>query len=216
MLDDKQLKQSVLAELAWEPNVAAAHIGVAVQDGVVTLTGHVPGFVERHLAETAVGRVKGVRGIAEEMEVRLPFDNRRGDEEIAAAALARLDWDVTVPKDAIRVTVEQGWVTLEGQVDRHHQKQAAEWDVRGLTGVVGITDKIAIRPAVDPSNLSDAVTHALHRSLFYDSRTVTVTARGGEIHLGGTVHSWHDRQVAGDTAWAAPGATLVVNEIAVI
>jgi osmotically-inducible protein OsmY len=215
-MDDKQLKQSVLAELAWEPSVAAAHIGVTAHSGVVTLTGHVGSFMEKHMAESAAGRVKGVKAIAEEIEVRLPTDTKRGDEEIAAAAVTRLGWDVSVPMNAIKVKVEKGWVTLDGQVEWHYQKQAAGWDVRGLLGVVGVTDKITIKPQVNTLNLSDDILHALHRSWFHDPKTITVTADGGKVRLSGTVHSWHDRQVAADTAWAAPGATSVENDISVI
>jgi osmotically-inducible protein OsmY len=132
MLNDSQLQQAVLAELKWEPSIAAAHIGVTAKAGVVALTGHVESFMEKHAAETAAGRVKGVKAVAEEIEVRLPFDTKRGDEEIAAAAIERFSWDVSVPPDAVKVKVEKGWITLTGVVDWHYQKEAAEQDVRGF------------------------------------------------------------------------------------
>jgi osmotically-inducible protein OsmY len=216
IMSDKQLKQSVLAELAWEPSVPAAHIGVAVHEGVVTLTGHVTNFIEKHMAEAAVGRVKGVKAVAEEIEVRLPFDNQRGDEEIAAAAVTRLEWDACLSRSAVKVQVEGGWLTLVGQVDWHYQREAAGWDVRGLRGVVGVSNQITIKPRVDAANLSDNIMHALHRSWFFDPKTITVTADGGNIKLSGTAHSWQDRQVAADTAWAAPGASAVENNISVV
>jgi osmotically-inducible protein OsmY len=216
MLNDIQLQQAVLAELKWEPSVTAAHIGVTAKGGVVALTGHVESYVEKHAAETAAGRVKGVKAVAEEIEVRLPFETKRGDEDIAAAALSRLSWDVSIPRDAVKVKVEKGWITLTGEVDWHYQTQAAEQDVRGLFGVVGVSNQTTIKPTVNVSNLSDDITHALHRSVFFDPKEVTVSARGGSITLTGTVHSWHDRQVAASTAWAAPGATAVVNEIAIM
>jgi len=215
MPDDKQLKHDVLAELAWEPSVTAAHIGVAVHDGVVTLTGHVTSFVEKHLAEAAAGRVKGVKAIAEEVEVRLPFDHQRGDEEIAAAAVTRLEWDVSVPNSAIKVNVEDGQLTLFGQVEWHYQKEAAGWDVRGLQGVVGVSNQITVKPKADDANLGDSILHALHRSWFFDPKTITVTDDRGKVRLSGTVHSWHDRQMVAEIAWAAPGTTDVENDILV-
>ena len=119
MSNDSQLQQAVLAELNWEPSITAAHIGVTAEDGVVTLTGHVDTFIQKHSAEQAAGRVKGVKGVAEEIEVQLPFDKKRTDDEIAAAAIDRLEWDVSIPPDVIKVKVEKGWVTLTGEVNWH-------------------------------------------------------------------------------------------------
>jgi osmotically-inducible protein OsmY len=216
MFNDSQLQQAVLAELKWEPSVTAAHIGVTAKGGVVALTGQVESYVEKHAAETAAGRVKGVKAVAEEIEVRLPLEKKRGDEEIAAAALGRLSWDVSVPRDAVKIKVEKGWITLTGEVDWHYQTQAAEQDVRGLLGVLGVSNQTTIKPRVDVSTLSDDITHALHRSVFFDPKEVTVSAQGGKVTLTGTVHSWHDRQVAASTAWAAPGATAVENHISIM
>jgi len=145
MLDDKQLKQAVLDELNWDPRVNSAHIGVAVKDGVVTVSGHVERYGDKSAAESAVRRVRGVKAIAEEIEVRLPFDVRRGDEEIAAAAVNRLKWDASLPESAITVKVENGWVTLFGDVDRRYQHDAASNDIRGLWDVVGVSNQIKSR-----------------------------------------------------------------------
>jgi osmotically-inducible protein OsmY len=216
MSNYSQLQQAVLAELKWEPSITAAHIGVTAKAGVVALTGHVESYMEKRAAESAAGRVKGVKAVAEEIEVRLPFGTKRGDEEIAAAAIERLSWDVSVPRDAVKVKVEKGWVTLSGEVDWYYQKQAAEQDVRGLFGVVGVSDQTTIKPRINVSSLSDDITHALHRSVFFDPKEVTVSAKGGNVTLTGTVHSWHDRQVAASTAWGAPGATSVENDIAIM
>jgi osmotically-inducible protein OsmY len=215
MSQDSHLQQSVLAELGWEPSVTAAHIGVTAHAGVVTLTGHVGSFAEKHAAEVAARRVKGVKAVAEEIEVRLPFDGKRADDEIAAAALDRLAWDVSVPRDAVTVTVEKGWVTLLGEVDWHYQKDSAEQDVRRLLGVVGVSNQVTIKRKVDVSNISDEIMHALHRSWFFDPKTITVSAQDGNVVLAGSVHSLHDRQVAATTAWAAPGVTDVRNDIVV-
>ena len=125
MSDDKRLKQAVLDELQWEPSVNAAHIGVTAKDGIITLMGHVENFSEKSAAEKAARRVKDVRAVAEEIEVRLPFSVKHGDEEIASAAVNRLQWDSTFPNGAVKAKVEKGWVTLTGEVDWHYQQEAA-------------------------------------------------------------------------------------------
>jgi osmotically-inducible protein OsmY len=216
VLHDSHLQQAVLAELNWEPSVTAAHIGVAANAGVVTLTGHVESFAQKHAAEAAVRRVKGVKAIAEEIEVRLPYETKRSDEEIAGAAIGRFEWDVSIPRDTIKVTVDNGWVTLTGEVDWHYQKDAASMDVRVLFGVRGVSNQITIKPVVNTSNISHDIVHALRRSWLFDPKAISVSAQGGTVRLTGTVHSWHDRQVAAATAWAAPGAIAVENDIAVI
>src|ERR1700712_5652779 len=126
MTMDKTLQSNVLAELGWEPSVTAAHIGVTAKDGVVTLTGHVQNYMEKHAAEKAAGRVKGVRAVAEEIEVRLPFEARKSDDKTAAALVQRLDWNVSVPDEVVKVKVEKGWVTLTGKVEWQYQRAAAE------------------------------------------------------------------------------------------
>jgi len=160
--------------------------------------------------------VKGVKAVAEEIEVLLPFATKRGDEEIAAAAIERLSWDVSVPRDAVMVKVEKGWLTLTGEVEWHYQKVAAEQSVRGLLGVVEVSNQTTIKPSVNVSTLSEDITHALNRSWFFDPETITVSAQGGNIRLNGTVHTWHDREVAATTAWAAPGAVAVENNITIM
>ena len=215
MSHDSELQQAVLSELGWEPSVTAAHIGVAASAGVVTLTGHVKTYAEKHAAETAAARVKGVKAVAEELEIKFDTGMSRTDEAIATAAVDRLAWDVSVPYDSVKVKVEKGWVTLSGQVNWKYQKEAAEQDVSRLFGVLGVSNQTTIKAKVDTSNLSDDIKHALHRAWF-DPKTVDVSAEGGRVKLTGTVHSMHDRLMAGDTAWAAPGATHVENDIAVI
>ncbi len=212
---DTQLQQAVLDALEWEPSVNPAHIGVAANAGVVTLTGHVEDYMQKHAAETAASRVKGVEAVAEELQVKLPYDVKRGDEEIAAAAVARLGWDVAIPRDAVQVRVEQGWVTLTGEVDWWFQGQAAQHAIQHMLGVVGVSNATTIKPSVDTASLSDDITHALYRSWFFDPQMVQVTAEHGRVRLTGTVHSQHDRQVAAETAWAARGATDVQNLITV-
>lgn len=225
MAQDSQLKQAVLAELGWDPSVDAAHVGVTANDGVVTLSGHVETYAQKHAAETAASRVRGVQAVAEEIEVLLPFERKRGDDDIAATVLERLAWDVSLPRDAVKVKVEQGWVTLTGAVAWFYQKEAAGLAVRPLTGIVGVSNNISLSPVagrppagrngVDAEQLCDRITHALHRSWLFDDNNVIVTADGGRVRLAGSVRSAHERQTAAATAWAAPGATSVENALAI-
>ncbi len=214
MSDDKQLKQAVLDELKWEPSVNAAHIGVTTKDGVVTLMGSVESYAEKHAAETATLRVKAVKAVAEEIEVKLPFSVKHGDAEIAAAAVDRLAWNVSVPKDAVKVAVSKGWVTLTGTVHWHYQHDAAADAVRTLWGVTGVSNQIAIKPMANAGNIKSDIMVALHRSWFSPDR-ISVATHDGKVTLTGTVEYWDERALAGTTAWAAPGVTSVTNDIRV-
>ena len=216
MNHDDQLQQSVLAALHWEPGVSAAQIGVTAYAGVITLTGHVESYAEKHVAETAVRRVKGVLAVAEEIEVQLPFERKRGDDQIALAVLDRIAWDASIPANAITVTVENGRVTLIGQVNWHYQREAALQYVRQLHGVVGVTNQISIKPGVNTASIGNDIGFALHRVCVPDSDAITVTEKDGKVRLSGNVHSWHARQVAAEIAWGAPGATEVENLLVVI
>ena len=216
MTKDSDLQLAVLAALNWEPSLAPARIGVTASHGVVTLSGHVDSFVQKHAAENAAIRVKGVLAVAEELEVDLPFDRQRGDDDIAATALDRLAWDTSVPRQSLHLSVEKGWITLTGSVDWHYQKQAAEAALRTLVGVVGISNQLVINPHLNSANIGDDILHALHRSWFFDPRTIKVTAHNGDVRLTGTVTSWHDRRLAAETAWAARGVTSVENDLTVV
>ena len=196
--------------------MTASHIGVTVRNGVVTLSGHVTTYSEKYAAEKAVGRVKGVKAVAEELEVRLPFETKRTDDEIAAAAIQRLSWDTSVPTDAVKVHVEKGWLTLTGQVEWKYQKDAAHDDLRPLSGVVGVSDQITLKPQPSAMDISSDIRRALHRSWSFSKDNVLVSAMGGAVRLTGTVPTLDDRFVAADTAWCAPGVTSVVNDIAVV
>ena len=215
MSHDDKLQKAVLAELSWEPSITAAHIGVTADNGTVTLTGHVNSYGQKHAAEMATGRVKGVKAIAEEIEVRLPFEIKRDDADIATAAANRLAWDTGTPRDAVKIKVEQGRVTLTGQVEWHFQKEAAEREIRNLMGVLGVSNQITIKPRVDTAHLQDDIQLALHRSIFFQPENVHVTAQDGRVKLTGTVNSWQERRTAASTAWAARGATSVENDLIV-
>jgi len=216
MSDDRNLQIAVLAELDWEPSIAAAHIGVAANAGVITLTGQVESYSQKHAAESAARRVKGVLAVAEELDVQIPFERKRDDSDVAAAIVERLAWDVSVPRNAVKVGVEAGWVTLTGDVDWNYQRLAAEQDVSRLQGVVGVSNQVSLKARVNTANIGNDISCALHRSYFPDPDAITVTAEGGKVRLTGNVHSWHAREVAADTAWGAPGAIDVENLLAVI
>jgi len=209
---DAGLKASVLTELAWEPSVTAAHIGVTARDGVITLSGHVQRFAEKQAAQSAALRLKGVKAVADEIEVKLPFDAKRSDDEIARVAIDRLSWDSTLPRDAVKVTVRNGWVTLTGEVGWHFEQDAAAQDVRRLWGVVGVNNQITLKPRVNTYNLTNDISSVLHRSWF-EAGGIKVSADGGKVTLTGHVKSWSERDLAGSTAWAAPGATDVENHL---
>jgi osmotically-inducible protein OsmY len=215
MSQDKQLQESVMEELGWEPSIDAAHIGVAANAGVVTLTGHVGSFAQKVAAESAAARVKGVKAVAEEIEVKLPDDVKRADENIAGAAIDRLAWESSVPPDAIEIRVEKGWITLNGEVGWHFQKDAAGQAVQSLIGVVGVSNLIEVKPTANADDVSQNITRALHRSWIHDPNTIEVSAQGGKIRLTGHVTTRNARDLAGNTAWSAPGATFVENKIAV-
>jgi osmotically-inducible protein OsmY len=214
MHSDQVLQTSVLEALAWEPSVPANNIGVTVGRGVVTLSGHVESFAQKHAAEVAARSVKGVKAVVEEIRVELSAGQIRGDAQIALAAANSLEWDVSVPADRVSIMIDRGWITLTGEVDWHFQKVAAEQDVRRLAGVVAVDNQITIKPLVNTAELSDKITHALHRSWFFDP-TIKVSAEGGAVRLTGTVHSSHERRAAASTAWSAPGTTSVENDITI-
>lgn len=216
MFDDIKLQKAVLAELRWDPSVSAAQIGVTAHDGIVALTGHVGSYAAKRAAERAVARVDGVKAIAEELEVQLDIRFARGDEAIAAAIVERLSWDTTVPKDAVTVQVEDGWVSLRGEVNWHFEKEAAEAAVRALAGVTGVLNHVTVRPRVDGLDVGNDIRNALHRSWFFDGDTIKVSVDGGTIRLTGSVDSIHDKRIAEKTAWAAPGAVKVENHLVVV
>ncbi|MBB4199740.1 ornithine aminotransferase [Rhodoblastus sphagnicola] len=214
MSNDRVLKQAVLDELEWEPSVNASHIGVSAQNGIVTLMGHVESYFEKSAAEKATRKVNDVKGVAEEIEVRLPIDVKHCDADIAAAAVDRLKWSSTIPRDAVKVKVEKGWVTLTGEVDWRYQQNAATNDVRELLGVVGVSNETTLKPKPNVSNIKEKIMVALNRSWF-DPAKIDVSAEGGTVKLTGQVHSLVERDEADAAAWAAPGTVLVENNISV-
>jgi osmotically-inducible protein OsmY len=214
MISEHQLRQDVLDELDFEPSVNAAHIGVGVNAGVVTLTGFVSSYREKLAAERAARRVKGVKAIAEGIEVRLPSDKKTADDEIAGRAVDILKWRVGFPADRISIKVENGIVSLTGDVDWQFQKTEAEAAVHHLSGVVGVVNLVRVRATVHDSEVKEKIQKALQRSAELDASRITIQAEGGgKVVLGGKVHAWYERDLAEQAAWAAPGVTAVVDHI---
>ncbi|HET8635774.1 MAG TPA: BON domain-containing protein [Acidobacteriaceae bacterium] len=219
MSDDKTLQARVMDELEWEPRLNAAHLAVTARDGVVTLNGFVESYAAKALAEKAARRVRGVRAIAEEIEVRLPNNQKHSDDEIADRALRILAWDLEIPDDRIQVKVEHGLVTLTGAVNYHFQRTAAEADIHKLGGVRGVQNLITVEPlpghGADPELVCRKIESALRRSAELQADQIDVSVDGGEVILRGRVQTWWERSVAENAAWAAPGVRRVRDEIEV-
>jgi osmotically-inducible protein OsmY len=214
-MSDRSLHQAVLDELEWDPAVNAAHIGVVAEDGVITLSGHVGSYAEKLAAERATKRVAGVRGVAQEIEVRYPNDKKTADDQIAKRALDVITWNTTLPKESVQVRVQNGWVTLSGQVDWWYQRSMAESSVKRLSGVTGITNSITVKPKVQAPDVKSRIEKALKRSAELESDGIRVSVDNGRVTLDGKVKAWYERELAERTAWSAPGVTAVVDRIAI-
>jgi osmotically-inducible protein OsmY len=216
MKTDSQLRQDVSAELSWEPSVNTAQIAVEVKDGVVTLAGHVGSYAEKWSAERAVQRVSGVKALATEVDVTIPGMSKRTDADIARTADNVLEWTSFLPKDAVKIKVEGGWVTLSGEVPWDYQRQAALNAVKYLMGVVGVTDKIRIKSKASASLVKSDIEAALKRRAKLDAQNISVDVLGSDVTLTGTVHSWSERELAANSAWATPGVHNVVDNITIV
>jgi osmotically-inducible protein OsmY len=212
-MDDHQLHQDVLDELDYEPSVNADHIGVGVHAGVVTLSGFVSSYAEKLAAERAVRRVRGVKAIAEETEVRLPSDKKVADSQIAERAVDVLKWRVGLPAEQIAVKVEKGIVTLTGEVNWRYQANDAGAAVHALSGVSLVINQIQVKSPVQIFEIKGKIQQALRRNAELDASRITVQTDGGKVVLGGKVHAWFERDIAEKAAWSAPGVTDVQDQI---
>lgn len=213
MTDDRMLQQRVMDELAFDPIVPAAQIGVTAQDGVVTLSGYVDSYAIKFAAARAASRVRGVKAVAEEIEVRLPTEKKTADHEIAARAIKMLEWDELVPPGAISVEVDHGTVTLSGEVDWAFQRDEAERDVLRLSGVKLVVNDISVRPQARPDDVRAMITAAFERTAEHDAAAITIDVQGTRVILGGKVQSWVEREQALRAAWSVPGVTEVEEHI---
>jgi osmotically-inducible protein OsmY len=216
MANDKALQEAVLKELEWDPKVNAAHIGVSVKNGAVTLTGHVPSYSEKMAAVRAAERVFGVTAVADEIEVKLPGSSVRDDSDLAEQIARELKWNTYVP-ETVEAEVRKGWVTLRGEVEWSHQRTAAERAVRDVTGVKGVSNLITVKPRVKPTpaEVEERVAQAIERQANLDARRIWATTSNGTVHLHGTVHSFWEKRVAEDAAASAPGVANVEDHILV-
>jgi osmotically-inducible protein OsmY len=210
---DEEIQTDVLAELKWQPQVRSNEIGVSAKDGVVTLTGWVDSYLKKWTAEEAAHRVRGVKAVVNDIEVKLASE--RTDEDIAEAVVRALEWDALVPTDQLEITVSRGWVTLKGEVEWQFQRQDAERVVSRIEGVRGVTNLITVKSHPTPSELKEKIEDALIRNAQLDAQRITVEVQGSKAILKGTVRSWAEREEAERVAWSAPGITSVENQITV-
>jgi osmotically-inducible protein OsmY len=210
MKSDAQIQTDVMQELKWDPSVTHEHIGVAVSDGIVALSGTVPNYIEKSAAEKAAQRVAGVKAVVEKIEVKVPGSFRKDDEDIAKAIIDQFRWHAQVPDELVKTSVEKGWVELTGEVEWEYQRRAAEKVVRGLTGVRGLTNKVTIKARVaQPTEIKNTIEQALKRAAEREAEHLTIEVRGSRVLLSGKVRSFAELRNVRGAAWSAPGVTSV-------
>ena len=212
-MSDMTLRQDVMDELDLDPSITPANIGVAVSNGVVTLSGHVSNYSEKIVAETAAQRIKGVRVIAQEIVVRYANDKKTADDQIAERALSSIAWDARIPIDEVKVKVAQGWVTLTGNVHWYYQNLAAESAVRRISGVIGVTNLIEVTPQAQPQDVRAKILDALKRNAEVEADSIRVLVHDNKVTLEGKVRAWYERGVAERAAWSAPGEAAVEDHL---
>src|SRR5260221_1528580 len=212
---DEDIQRDVLDELKWDMRVRPNEVGVAVKDGIVTLTGWVDSYLKKLAAENAAHRVPGVKAVANDIEVRLPGSAERTDADLAKAVLDALRWNAAIPAGKLDVTVSQGWVTLKGDVEYGFEKRDAERAIHHISGIKGVTNLITVRPHPLPTDLKQNIEKALVRNAETDAHRITVEVHGSKVILRGTVRSYAEKKAAEETAWSAPGVTDVENRIVI-
>jgi osmotically-inducible protein OsmY len=215
LVGDMQLKDHIEDELSWEPSINSAAIGVGVKDAVVTISGCVDSYAEKHAAEQVVMRIRGVRSLANELEVRLPAESERRDEDIARAIAEVFIWNSRIPSDAIKAQVSNGWVTLEGSVDWDYKRKLAEQVVMDLMGVKGVSNQITIRSLPLQNDVKSRIESALKRNAELNSENIDISVKGNKVILSGAVQALTTRISAERAAWKAPGVLHVENNLQV-
>lgn len=216
VMQESQLRQDIIDEYEFDPSFDGRHVGVAVDRNVVTLSGHVNSYAEKLAAIAATRRVKGVHAIAENIEVRYPFQSKTADDQIAQRASDILTWDTIVPSNSVDVLVQDGWITLTGDVDWHYERAAAEDDVRKLSGVVGVTNNIKIRPHVDASDIRGKIESALKRHAEVEADAIRITVQNGnKVLLEGNVDNWDERHKVENAALSTPGVSSVDDRLTI-
>lgn len=213
MKTDIEIQKNVIDELQWDPVLQSAQIGVTVKDGIATLMGYVANFSQQQAAENAAKRVKDVRAVAMDLVIKLPHDQQRTDTDLAAAALNALKWSSFVPEDMIMLKVDNGWITMEGEVEWQFQKESAYHAVRDLIGVYGVINRIKVRPKITPVIVKDVIKKALERSADVEASGINIMTDGGRITLKGKVRSWSERNEVERAVWATPGVIDVKDEL---
>jgi osmotically-inducible protein OsmY len=215
MRSDSDIERDVKDELQWDPDTDATDIAVSVKGGVVTLAGYVKSYSDKYEAEAAAKRIAGVRGVANDLEIRLPSVDERPDPDIARDAVAAIKAHLPISSENIKVVVQNGWVTLEGRVEWQYQRQTAENAVRRIKGVKGVTNLIQLKPRVQPEEVKKKIKEAFRRNAEVDANRIIVETNGSQVILKGTVRSWIEREEAERVAWSAPGVTSVDDRIIV-
>jgi osmotically-inducible protein OsmY len=213
MIDDATLQQNVLDELDWEPKVDAAHIGVTASEGAVTLSGHVSSYPEKFAAIEAVRKIRGVRAIADDIEVHLRDDLRTDDSDVAERIAHVLEWNVTVPGDSVKAKVSNGFVNLTGEVDWDHERRQIERQVRHVRGVKGLSNLIKIRQRASAPDVKKKIEEALQRNASLEASHIRVSVAGDKVTLDGEVKALYERGLAERAAWTAPGVRQVVDHL---
>nr|WP_321230187.1 BON domain-containing protein [uncultured Psychroserpens sp.] len=215
MKTDVRIREDVIDQLAWEPDIDDRQIGVAVENGVVTLSGVVDSYTAKMVAEKAAKKVRGVKAVAEDIEVKFGDAFKKTDKEIAKAAVEALEWSVSVPDDKIMVKVEDGWVYLTGEVKWDYQRNAAKRAVENLLGVKYVSNNITLKQKVEAKDIKNKIQTAFKRAADVDAKKISVEVDGHTVTLRGTVSSWAEKEEARKTAYASPGVYNVKNELKV-
>jgi len=215
MKSDSEIQKDVMEELRWEPLLNASEIGVAVKGGIVTLSGTVNTYSKKLAAEEAAKKVSGVKAVAEDIGVKIAMQGKKTDTEIAEAVLYALKWNTSVPDEKIKVKVEDGWVTLEGEVEWEYQRNAAKNAVNNLSSVIGVLNNVKIVPTLKTVDVKSKIAAAFQRSATIDAERITITAEGSKIILTGKVRSYAEIRDAENAAWLAPGVNRVENKLVI-